>query len=132
MMVFNSTVVTTVACSAAKGVAHAVIPFVAQVLTEEEWGDFVASVLGKIEAVGVGQALDEHAAPANIRCASPTCSCSELSGGGPATRHRLKTHHVISNGIAPPACRQGSGAVICGRPRAFDSVGHRGAGSWMC
>ncbi|MES4886326.1 hypothetical protein ABVB69_38680 [Streptomyces sp. NPDC000349] len=47
-----------------KGVAHAVIAFVRQVLTKEEHGEPVADVLRQMEAVGVGQALNAHPAPA--------------------------------------------------------------------
>ncbi|MEF9901604.1 hypothetical protein [Streptomyces sp. P9-A2] len=50
--------------NAAEGIAYAVISFVRQVLTEEECGETVAGVLRQLEAVGVGQALDAHLAPA--------------------------------------------------------------------
>ena len=43
-----------------EGVAHAVIAFVRQVLTQEEIGETAADVLRQMEAVGFGQALDAH------------------------------------------------------------------------
>ncbi|MET9777927.1 hypothetical protein ABZ023_27370 [Streptomyces sp. NPDC006367] len=46
--------------NAVEGVAHAVIAFVRQVLTEEECGETVAGVLRQMEAVGFGQALEAH------------------------------------------------------------------------
>ncbi|MFD6231343.1 hypothetical protein ACFWFZ_31460 [Streptomyces sp. NPDC060232] len=47
---------------AAEGIAHAVIEFVFHVLTEDH--EDVADVLRQLEAVGVGQALAAHPAPA--------------------------------------------------------------------
>ncbi|WP_331758718.1 hypothetical protein OH787_40865 (plasmid) [Streptomyces sp. NBC_01547] len=49
---------------AVEGVAHAVIAFVRQLLTMEDCGETVAEVLRHMEAVGFGQALDAHPAPA--------------------------------------------------------------------
>ncbi|MEU5273335.1 hypothetical protein AB0G77_33440 [Streptomyces hygroscopicus] len=46
----------------AEGLAHAVIDFALQMLTEDH--EDVADVLRQLEAVGVGQALDAHPAPA--------------------------------------------------------------------
>ncbi|MEU7627121.1 hypothetical protein AB0B95_33635 [Streptomyces hygroscopicus] len=46
----------------AEGFAHAVIDFALQMLTEDH--EDVADVLRQLEAVGVGQALDAHPAPA--------------------------------------------------------------------
>ncbi|MEU0214505.1 hypothetical protein ABZ281_05040 [Streptomyces sp. NPDC006265] len=46
----------------AEGVARAVIDFVVQFFTEDH--EDVADVLRQLEAVGVGQALDAHPAPA--------------------------------------------------------------------
>lgn len=43
-----------------EGVAHTVIAFVRQVLTQEEIGETVADVLRQMEAVGFDQALDAH------------------------------------------------------------------------
>ncbi|OIJ95453.1 hypothetical protein [Streptomyces colonosanans] len=57
---------------AAEGVARAVIAFVRQVLTEEEHGESVADVLRQMEAVGFGQALDAHPAPAGSNPVRPT------------------------------------------------------------
>ncbi|WKU42672.1 hypothetical protein Q3V23_00485 [Streptomyces sp. VNUA116] len=47
---------------AAERIARAVIDFALQVLTEDH--EDVADVLRQLEAVGVGQALDAHPAPA--------------------------------------------------------------------
>ncbi|MFE2038608.1 hypothetical protein ACFXBB_36380 [Streptomyces scopuliridis] len=47
---------------AAEGIARAVIDFAVQILTEDH--EDVAYVLRQLEAVGVGQALDAHPAPA--------------------------------------------------------------------
>ncbi|MCF3105352.1 hypothetical protein IPZ58_27710 [Streptomyces roseoverticillatus] len=47
---------------AAEGIARAVIDFARQMLTEDH--EDVADVLRQLEAVGVGQALDAHPAPA--------------------------------------------------------------------
>jgi hypothetical protein len=55
-----------------EGIAHAVIAFVRQVLTEEEHGETVAGVLRQMEAVGFGQALDAHPAPAGAHPVRPT------------------------------------------------------------
>lgn len=52
---------------AAADITYAVIGFVAQVLTQEDHGEYVADVLRQLEAVGVGQALDAHPAPASAR-----------------------------------------------------------------
>lgn len=46
-----------------EGVAHAVIAFVRQDLTQDEIGETVADVLRQMEAVGFGQALEAHPAP---------------------------------------------------------------------
>ncbi|MEU1535936.1 hypothetical protein [Streptomyces fagopyri] len=46
----------------AEGIARAVIDFAAQFLTEDH--EDVADTLRQLEAVGVGQALDAHPAPA--------------------------------------------------------------------
>ncbi|MEW2490458.1 hypothetical protein [Streptomyces sp. NPDC048411] len=48
--------------NAAEGIARAVIDFAVQFLTEDH--EDVADVLCQLEAVGVGQALDAHPAPA--------------------------------------------------------------------
>ncbi|MFJ2709045.1 hypothetical protein ACIO3R_38475 [Streptomyces sp. NPDC087428] len=45
---------------AVEGVAHMVIAFVRQVLTQEEIGETVADVLRLMEDVGLDQALDAH------------------------------------------------------------------------
>ncbi|MDN3293407.1 hypothetical protein QWM81_05005 [Streptomyces ficellus] len=50
--------------NAAGGIAYVVIAFVREVLAQEECGETVAGVLRQLEAVGVGQALDAHPAPA--------------------------------------------------------------------
>ncbi|MFF9981261.1 hypothetical protein [Streptomyces erythrochromogenes] len=50
---------------AAEGIAHAVIEFVVQFLTDEH--EDIADVLRQLEAVGVGQALAAHPAPAGSR-----------------------------------------------------------------
>ncbi|MEU0676950.1 hypothetical protein ABZ330_29410 [Streptomyces sp. NPDC006172] len=55
---------------AAEGIARAVITFVAQILTEDH--EDVADVLRQLEAVGVGQALDAHPAPAGAHPARLT------------------------------------------------------------
>ncbi|MFD3779775.1 hypothetical protein [Streptomyces sp. NPDC058612] len=47
-----------------EGVAHAIIAFVRQLLTMEDHGETVADVLRQLEAVGFGQALAAHPAPA--------------------------------------------------------------------
>ncbi|WP_432040976.1 hypothetical protein [Streptomyces chartreusis] len=57
---------------AVEGVARAVIAFVRQVLTEEEHGESVADVLRQMEAVGFGQALEAHPAPAGSNPVRPT------------------------------------------------------------
>ncbi|MEU1457743.1 hypothetical protein [Streptomyces avermitilis] len=46
----------------ATGIAHAVIRFTREVLTQEH--EDVADILRQMEAVGLGQALDAHPAPA--------------------------------------------------------------------
>jgi len=46
----------------AEGIARAVIAFAAQILTEDH--EDVADILRQLEAIGVGQALDAHLAPA--------------------------------------------------------------------
>ncbi|MFD9286569.1 hypothetical protein ACFWD7_57545 [Streptomyces mirabilis] len=51
----------------AKGIAHAVIRFTREVLTQEH--EDVADILRQMEAVGLGQALDAHPAPAGAGCA---------------------------------------------------------------
>jgi hypothetical protein len=47
---------------AAEGIARAVITFTEQILTEDH--EDVADILRQLEAVGVGQALEAHPAPA--------------------------------------------------------------------
>ncbi|MFI9311323.1 hypothetical protein [Streptomyces triculaminicus] len=47
---------------AAEGIAHAVIDFAAQILTDDH--EDIADILRQLEAVGVSQALDAHPAPA--------------------------------------------------------------------
>lgn len=47
-----------------EGVARAVITLVRQVLTQEESGETVTDILRQMEAVGFGQALEAHPAPA--------------------------------------------------------------------
>jgi hypothetical protein len=47
---------------AAVGIARAVIAFTEQILAEDQ--EDVADILRRLEAVGVGQALDAHPAPA--------------------------------------------------------------------
>ncbi|MEU5646636.1 hypothetical protein [Streptomyces milbemycinicus] len=48
--------------NAPEGIARAVIDFAAQFLTEDH--EDAADILRQLEAVGVGQALDAHPAPA--------------------------------------------------------------------
>ncbi|MFB7852359.1 hypothetical protein ACFC34_35825 [Streptomyces sp. NPDC056053] len=57
---------------AAEGVAHAVIAFVREVLTQEEHGESVADVLRQMEAVGFGQALEVRPAPVGSHPVRPT------------------------------------------------------------
>lgn len=45
----------------ADGIAHAIIAFAAQILTEDH--EDVADILKQLEALAVGQALDAHPAP---------------------------------------------------------------------
>ncbi|MEV0694840.1 hypothetical protein [Streptomyces sp. NPDC050388] len=49
--------------STAKGIAEAIIGFAKEILTEDH--EDVADVLRQLEAIGVGQALDAHPAPAD-------------------------------------------------------------------
>ncbi|MFI2078147.1 MULTISPECIES: hypothetical protein [Streptomyces] len=49
---------------AAQGIAHAVIDFAAQILTEDH--EDIADILRQLEADGVGKALDAHSAPAGV------------------------------------------------------------------
>lgn len=55
-----------------EGIAHAVITFVRQVLTQEECGETIADVLRQTEAVDFGQALEAHPAPTGARSVDPT------------------------------------------------------------
>lgn len=55
---------------AAEGIARAVIDFALQILTEDH--EDVADVLRQLEAVGVGQSLDAHPAPAGAHAARLT------------------------------------------------------------
>lgn len=55
---------------AAEGVARAVIDFATQFLTDDH--EDVADTLRQLEAVGVGQALDAHPAPASAHPAQRT------------------------------------------------------------
>ncbi|MBH1937788.1 hypothetical protein I5Q34_26540 [Streptomyces sp. AV19] len=47
----------------AQGIAHAIIDFAAQILTDDH--EDIADILRQLEAVGVDQALDAHPAPAS-------------------------------------------------------------------
>ncbi|MFJ8666378.1 hypothetical protein [Streptomyces sp. NPDC093600] len=75
---------------AAEGVAHAIITFVAQVLTEEECGETVAGVLRQMEAVGFGQAFDGHPAP-GVEAAS-TYQVASGSAASRASPTRSMSH----------------------------------------
>ncbi|GGN45402.1 hypothetical protein [Streptomyces fuscichromogenes] len=100
---------------AAEGIARAVIDFAAQFLTEDH--EDVADILRQLEAVGVGQALDAHPAPAggqpvrlSIVCGSTTVVVRTRASG---TRHRRAPHRT-----APPIVVRSIGIAAPHRTRA--------------
>ncbi len=76
-----------------EGIARAVVTFIAQILAEDH--ENVPDVLRQLEAVGVGQALDAHPAPAGahpvrltIAYCAPGTAVMRTTHAPPPTVHR--------------------------------------------
>ncbi|MFG2933919.1 hypothetical protein [Streptomyces achromogenes] len=83
-----------------EGIARAVITLVRQVLTQEESGETVTDVLRQMEAVGFGQVLETHPAPAGAHPVRPAAVQYARHAMSVRTTTARRAHHRTGLSIA--------------------------------